>query len=146
MTHIQRAWVDKGQRPALSPTTSMGLSNMEHLTMALPVWFQEHLGALRGTVLTGTRRESDAIANAGVRPLRPSCCQLFQATRWWSSGKPSRWCYSALPNLGTKQVRLHRFLTLLLYQALTLSCHKATAETTVFILWMWSALHPDLWL
>lgn len=50
----------------MSPTTSMCSPNMEHLKEGLPVSFQEHLGALTGTVLTGTWRGNVAVANTGA--------------------------------------------------------------------------------
>ena len=137
--HTSRAheWTtrDEGQ-PSLSPATFVGSSNMESLKDGLTCLISGAFGSSRGHCPDWHMGESDAIGNAGTRLLRPSCCQLVQATSRWSSGKPSGWCYSALPNLWTKQVRPPRLLTLLLYHAFTLSCCNVTAGTAVCFSWM----------
>lgn len=93
------------------PQASVGSWTWSTCRTGLPQG-KEQPEALTGAVLPGTRRESVAIADAEAKLLRPSCWEVFQATHWQSSSKPSGWCFPALPNLQTEQVRPPSLLTM----------------------------------
>lgn len=108
---------------------------MEHLEDGLTCLISAAFGSCRRHCPYSHMRSSDAIASAGAKMLRPICSQLshtadlknLQADVISPSQLKAKICKTTL-------------LLSMLYQALTLSCHKVTAETTVFILWKSSAL------
>lgn len=111
MSHIEK-WLDyKGGGFSLVPQPPWAHVTRSTLRTGLPQG-KEQPEALTGAVLPGTWRESVAIADAEAKLLRPSCWEMFQATHWQSSSKPSGWCFPALPNLQTEQIRPPGLLTM----------------------------------
>lgn len=133
--HIARGceWPTRNTGQLLSPVTST--ASWSPWRMGSPVWFQEHLGAVTDTALTGTW--------GAVMPLPmqvPGCSELAALSCLtlliWQT---FRWMLFSPSQLMAKTCKASLLLSMP-YQALTLSCHKVTAETIVFILWKCSAL------